>query len=202
MPANMKAAGIKYKKGGSKRRTVKVNTKNPAPGMVGGTPTTTKTVTKKRGNKTITKTKSVNNPMNPFAKSSVSKSKTVTKGSGPTKEVVKTSGSNKRVSQKRGERMQSRMQNRKGATTTTKEVRKRPFGPGPKDQRIGPGPRPPKPRGTEPKRMEPKRMGMGGKAPMAKDYVGNPMKYFNDKAAFGKEMARKKMMDKDTQTYP
>lgn len=192
MPANMKAAGIKYQKGGSKkskRRTVKVNTAKPAPGMYGGTPITTKTVTKKRGNKTITKTKSVNNPMNPFAKSTVSKSKTVTKGSGPTKEVVKTSGSNKSVSQKRGERMQSRMQNRKGATTTTRRGYKQPFGPGPKDQ-----PRPPKP----PRR----KMGMGGKAPMAKDYVGNPMKYFNDKAAFGKEMARKKMMDKDTQTYP
>lgn len=191
MPANMKAAGIKYKKGGSKRRTVKVNTKNPAPGMVGGTPVTTKTVTKKRGNKTITKTKSVSNPMNPFAKSSVSKSKTVTKGSGPTKEVVKTSGSNKRVSQKRGERMQSRMQNRKGATTTTGGGRRK----------YTEKPRFTKP--TTPEAGPPRRkMGMGGKAPMAKDYVGNPMKYFNDKAAFGKEMARKKMMDKDTQTYP
>jgi hypothetical protein len=191
MPANMKAAGIKYKKGGSKRRTVKVNTKNPAPGMVGGTPVTTKTVTKKRGNKTITKTKSVSNPMNPFAKSSVSKSKTVTKGSGPTKELVKTSGSNKKVSQKRGERMQSRMQNRKGATTTTGGGRRK----------YTEKPRFTKP--TTPAAGPPRRkMGMGGKAPMAKDYVGNPMKYFNDKAAFGKEMARKKMMDKDTQTYP
>ncbi len=197
MPANMKAAGMKYKKGGSKRRTVKVNTKNPAPGMVGGTPVTTKTITKKRGNKTITKTKSVRNPMNPMAKSTVSRSKTVTKGTGPAKEMVKNTGSNKRVSQKRGERMQSRMQKRKGATTTTPSRSNTPDINGIRkynalDQRNGPAPRPPRPK-----------KGMGGKAPMAKDYVGNPMKYFNDKALYGKEMAMKKMMDdKDTQTYP
>ena len=33
--------------------------------------------------KTVTKTKTVRNPMNPMAKSRVSKTKTVTRGSGP-----------------------------------------------------------------------------------------------------------------------
>ena len=103
----------------SKRRTVKVVTKNPRPGSVGGTPTTTKTVTKKRGDKTITKTKSVRNPMNPFASSTVRKTKTVTRGSGPMKNVVSKKRSTKDISQKRGNRMQSRMQKRKGAITTT-----------------------------------------------------------------------------------
>ena len=124
-----------------KRRTVSVNTQNPRKGTVGGIPTTTKTVTKKRGNKTITKTKSVNNPMNPFAKSSVSKSKTVTKGSGPTKQTVKSSGSNKSVSKNKGKRIQSRMQSRKGATTTTPGKFKM-AGPGIK---RGPGSSKPKP---------------------------------------------------------
>jgi hypothetical protein len=83
----------------SKRRTVKVNTVKPARGTVGGTPTTTKTVTKKRGNKTVTKTKSINNPMNPMAKSSVRKTKTVTRGSGPMKQTVSSKTSSKGVSQ-------------------------------------------------------------------------------------------------------
>jgi len=182
MPANMKAAGIKYKKGGSKRRTVKVNTVKPAPGMYGGSPTTTKTVTKKkRSGKTVTKTKSINNPLNPMAKSRVTKTKTVTRGSGPYKQTVSAKNSSKNVSQKRGYKMQDRMRSRKGATETTAGGRKRPF---------GPGPRPPRPRRTQPK------MGMGGKAPMAEDYVGNPMQYFNDKAAYGRETAKKKMMQK------
>ena len=41
-----------------------------------------------------------------------------------------------------------------------------------------------------------KKYGHGG--PMAKDYVGNPMGYFNDKALYGKEMMMKQdggMMD-------
>lgn len=41
-----------------------------------------------------------------------------------------------------------------------------------------------------------KKYGHGG--PMAKDYVGNPMGYFNDKAMYGKEMMKKQdggMMD-------
>jgi hypothetical protein len=104
----------------SKRRTVKVNTVKPARGTVGGTPTTTKTVTKKRGNKTVTKTKSINNPMNPMAKSSVRKTKTVTRGSGPMKQTVSSKTSSKGVSKTRGRKMQSRMQKRKGATTTTR----------------------------------------------------------------------------------
>ncbi len=110
----------------SKRRTVKVNTVKPAKGTYGGTPVTTKTVTKrKKSGKTVTKTKSVNNPMNPFAKSTVSKSKTVTRGRGPMKQTVKSSGSNKSVSQKKGRKMQSRMQGRKGATTTTRRTSRR-----------------------------------------------------------------------------
>ncbi len=98
----------------SKRRTVTVSTKNPRPGTVGGSPVTTKTITKKRGDKTITKTKSVRNPIGPF-KSTVSKSKTVTKAGpkgpfGRSQQMpVKSKGSNKQVSQKRGRKMQSRM---------------------------------------------------------------------------------------------
>ncbi len=102
-----------------KRRTVTVTTKNPRPGTVGGSPVTTKTITKnKRNGKTVTKTKSVRNPIGPF-NSTVSKSKTVTK-SGPKgpmgmsqKTTVKDSGSNKQVSQRRGRKIQSRM-NKKG----------------------------------------------------------------------------------------
>ena len=41
---------------------------------------------------------------------------------------------------------------------------------------------------------------MGGskmmKAPNASKYVGNPMGYYADKAAYGREMARKSMMQK------
>ena len=137
-----------------KRRTVTVNTTNPRAGTVGGSPVTKKTVTKRRGDKTITKTKSVRNPLGP-GKSMVSKSKTVTKSTkGPmgfTQQTrVKDSGSNKSVSRKRGERMQSRMQSRKGATTTT-PGRKRP------NERIGPGPRPKKPRKTVSKGTSAKR---------------------------------------------
>ncbi len=183
MPANMKAAGMKYKKGGSKRRKVTYSDNSSArAGKVGGTPTQTKTITKKRGNKTITKTKTVGTPMNPFAKGTVSRSKTVTKGSGPRKETIKSSGSNKRISSKRADRMADRMAKKTPASNV--------FGPMPK--RVRPDkPMPPKPR-----------YGMGGKAPMAKDYVGNPMKYFNDKAMYGKEKALKAMMGKETQTYP
>ncbi len=36
--------------------------------------------------------------------------------------------------------------------------------------------------------------GYGGKAPDASKYVGNPMGYYADKAAYGREMARQKMM--------
>lgn len=36
--------------------------------------------------------------------------------------------------------------------------------------------------------------GYGGKAPVASDYMGNPMGYYADKAAYGREMARQKMM--------
>ena len=127
----MQKKKMSYSKGGStprkgtvskpgKRRTVKVVTKNPRPGSVGGTPTTTKTVTKrKKSGKTVTKTKTVRNPMNPFAKSRVSKTKTVTTGSGPMREVVSKKRTTKNVSQKKGNRMQSRMQKRKGAITTT-----------------------------------------------------------------------------------
>ena len=131
----MKRKPIIKQKGGTtgkpkaKRRTVKVNTVKPAKGSIGGTPTTTKTVTKKRGNKTITKTKSINNPMNPFAKSSVRKTKTVTRGSGPTKQTVSSKTSSKSVSQKKGAKMQSRMQKRKGATTTTMQSSRRRTGP-------------------------------------------------------------------------
>ena len=121
----MKQTGGTVGKPKAKRRTVKVNTVKPARGTVGGTPTTTKTVTKKRGNKTVTKTKSINNPMNPMAKSSVRKTKSVTRGSGPMKQTVSSKTSNKGVSQKRGAKMQSRMQSRKGATTTTKRSSRR-----------------------------------------------------------------------------
>ena len=182
MPANMKAAGMKYKKGGSKRRKVTYSDNSSArAGKIGGTPTQTKTVTKKRGNKTITKTKTVGTPMNPFAKGTVSKSKKVTTGSGPTKQTIKSSGSNKRISSKRADRIAARM------------AKKTPPSAAPNRTRPA-GPTPPKPNY--------KSMGMGGKAPMAKDYVGNPMKYFNDKAMYGKEKALKAMVGKETQTYP
>ena len=119
----MKQVGGTVGKTKPKRRTVTVNTTNPRAGTVGGSPVTKKTVTKRRGDKTITKTKSVRNPLGP-GKSMVSKSKTVTKSTkGPMgftqKTRVKDSGSNKSVSRKRGEKMQRRMQSRKGATTTT-----------------------------------------------------------------------------------
>jgi hypothetical protein len=118
----MKQYGGTVGKPKAKRRTVKVNTVKPAKGSIGGTPTTTKTVTKrKKSGKTVTKTKSINNPMNPMAKSSVRKTKTVTRGSGPIKQTVSSKTSSKGVSQKRGAKMQSRMQKRKGATTTTKQ---------------------------------------------------------------------------------
>ncbi len=122
----MKQYGGTVGKPKAKRRTVKVNTVRPAKGTVGGTPTTKKTVTKnKRSGKTVTKTKTVNNPMNPMAKSSVRKTKTVTRGSGPMKQTVSKKTSSKGVSQKRGAKMQSRMQGRKGATTTTRRTRRR-----------------------------------------------------------------------------
>lgn len=110
----MKQRGGTVDKPKSKRRTVNVTTENPRPGTVGGSPVTTKTVTKKRGDKTITKTKSVRNPIGPF-KSRVSKSKTVTKAGpkgpfGRSQQIpVKSKGSNKQVSQKRGRKMQARM---------------------------------------------------------------------------------------------
>jgi len=119
-PEDRKPSGTVSKPSGTvskpkaKRRTVSVTTKNPRPGTVGGSPVTTKTVTKRRGDKTITKTKSVRNPIGPF-KSTVSKSKTVSKAGpkGPMgmsqKRTVKSKGSNKQVSQKRGRKMQSRM---------------------------------------------------------------------------------------------
>ena len=101
--------------------------------MYGGTPTTTKTVTKrKKSGKTVTKTKSINNPLNPMAKSSVRKTKTVTRGSGPMKQTVSKKTSSKDISKKRGYKMQSRMQSRKGATTTTAQSRRRPRPYGPK----------------------------------------------------------------------
>ena len=113
MPNSMKKAKMTYQKGGSitkPRRTVSVTTKSPSPGTYGGTPKTTKTVTKnKRNGKTVTKTKSVSNPMNPFAKGTVSRSKTVTKGSGPSSSVTKRKSSTKKVSQKRVKKMTSKM---------------------------------------------------------------------------------------------
>jgi hypothetical protein len=117
----------------SKRRTVKVNTVKPARGTVGGTPTTTKTVTKrKKSGKIVTKTKSINNPMNPMAKSTVRKTKSVTKkGSNSmmppsmNRKSVSSKSSSKSVSRKRGAKMQSRMQKRKGATTTTRRSSRR-----------------------------------------------------------------------------
>ena len=36
--------------------------------------------------------------------------------------------------------------------------------------------------------------GYGGKAPVASDYMGNPMGYYADKAAYGREMMRQEMM--------
>lgn len=175
MPANMKAAGMKYKKGGSKRRKVTYSDNSSARfGKVGGTPTQTKTITKKRGNKTITKTKTVGTPMNPFAKGTVSKSKKVTTGSGPMKETIKSSGSNKRISSKRADRIAARM-----AKKT-----------------------PPSPKRTLPAGITAPKPNYKTGGPMAKDYVGNPMKYFNDKAMYGKEKALKSMLGKETQTYP
>jgi hypothetical protein len=38
------------------------------------------------------------------------------------------------------------------------------------------------------------------KAPKAKNYLGNPMGYFNDKAAYGKEMMRKAQEGTETRT--
>lgn len=111
----MQKGGVIGKLKKKKRRTVSVTTKNPRPGTVGGSPVTTKTVTKRRGDKTITKTKSVRNPIGPF-KSTVSKSKTVSKAGpkGPMgmsqKRTVKSKGSNKQVSQKRGQKIEKRMQ--------------------------------------------------------------------------------------------
>jgi len=113
-----------------KRRKVTVNTSRPAPGMMGGTPTTTKTITKKRGKKTITKTKSISSPMGP-GKARVTKTKTVTK---PGKQAtpfspinsatVKSKNKTKSVSKEKAFKMTSKLKSRKGATTSTKGRRK------------------------------------------------------------------------------
>jgi len=152
----MKAAGIKYKKGGSKRRTVEYSDNSSArAGKVGGIPVNTKTVTKKRGDKTITKTKSVSNPL--FGGSGrMSKSKTVTTGNGPNATPSANSGSNRSISKNRAERMQKRMARKTPASKAPNAI------------------------------------------PQPKDYIGNPMKYFNDKAMYGKEKALKAMLGKET----
>lgn len=117
----------KMKDGGSakqvakkpKRRNVTYSTKRPAPGTYGGTRSNTKTVTKRRGDKIITKTKTARKAANPMAGGTVSKTKSVTtKGSdnmmkpSMNRKPVSSKASNKTVSRKKAGRMQDRFAKR------------------------------------------------------------------------------------------
>jgi hypothetical protein len=99
----------------SKRKTVTYSTERPAPGTYGGTRSNTKTVTKRRGDKIITKTKTARKAANPMAGGTVSKTKSVTtKGSdnmmkpSMNRKPVSSKASTKTVSRKKAGRMQDR----------------------------------------------------------------------------------------------